>query len=367
MGRYWLILHRWAGLALGLFLAIQGLLGAWLVVAEPLDRWLHPELLQSGAPADGNREPIGLASAHRRVTEAFPERPIRLLMAPDGPRGVYRAVLDGEHGPRVHVDAHSGAILGLRPAFATLEEPVRVLHTGEIGGSWLNTAVGVLALALLVLTLSGLWIWWPGLRKLRRALRFSTASPAAIARDGHRWAGLAGSVLLGIIAVSGVYLVFHHAVQDTVNAVTGEPAFPPPLDRKGINRPQGSPDVPALVSAAREAVPEGRITLLGFPEKAGRPVQARLRYPGEWHPLGNSTVLLDPATAEVLAAYDLAEAGAGHYTLDHLYPLHIGAYGGTATRALHFIAALLPAGLFGTGLYLWARRRGGRRRRAGRQ
>ncbi|MEF8794563.1 PepSY-associated TM helix domain-containing protein [Thiohalorhabdus sp.] len=360
MNRTWLLLHRWTGLGLGLFLAIQGLLGAWLVVAEPLDEWLHPELLQSD-PRPG-AEPLGLAEAHAAVNAAYPDRPLWLLVQPEGASGVYRAVLEGRHGPRVYVDPYSGEVSEQRAAFATLEAPVRVLHTGEIGGAALETVVGVLAVVLLALAITGLVVWWPGRGRLRQALGFSTASLADLARDGHRWAGLVGLPFLGLIAATGIYLVFHHAVQDAVFAVTGEEeAEPVPLAADAGPMPAGA--VGDMVDAARAAVPGAAITFLVFPTEPGESVRARLRYPDEWHPNGNSEVQLHPRGARVLGTYDHRAAGPGEYAMDHLYPLHIGTYGGTAARTAHFVAGLLPALFFATGLYLWWRRRRARARR----
>jgi len=86
-------------------------------------------------------------------------------------------------------------------------------------------------------------------------------------------------------------------------------------------------------------------------------VAAGSRYPGEWHPIGNSTALLHPGSGEVLAAYDLRTADPGSYALDHLYPLHIGSYGGTPTRVVHFLAGLAMSLFAVTGIYLWWRRR----------
>lgn len=360
MNQTWLLLHRWTGLGLGLFLAVQGLLGAWLVVADPLDRWLNPQLLQS---EPGGGEAIGLAEAYRAVAGAYPDRHVWLVTRPDGPRGVYRAILDRDDGTHVYVDAYSGEVLGARGAFSSLEEPVRVLHTGVLGGPWLETFAGALAIALLGLGITGLVVWWPGLGSLRRALGFATASWADVMRDLHRWAGLLGFVFLTLVAASGIYLIFHHAVQDTVNAVTGEAEFPPPLAIEAQAGPAGAPDVAALLAAARAEVPGARPTLVSFPAEAGDPIQVRLRYPGEWHPIGNSTVLFHPDSQQVVAAYDMQRAGAGHFALDHLYPLHIGSYGGTVPRTVHFVVGFLPALFFATGLYLWWRRRKARARR----
>ena len=43
--RFWVWLHRYAGLAMALFLVIVGLTGSVLAFREELDVWLNPELL----------------------------------------------------------------------------------------------------------------------------------------------------------------------------------------------------------------------------------------------------------------------------------------------------------------------------------
>ena len=48
---FWVWLHRWAGLAMTLFLVIVGLTGSVLAFREELDVWLNPELL-TVAPRD---------------------------------------------------------------------------------------------------------------------------------------------------------------------------------------------------------------------------------------------------------------------------------------------------------------------------
>ncbi len=357
MRRFLFLAHRWLGLILGIFLAIQGLLGAYLVVADPVDRWLHPGLLTSASSPETGSERIDPAEAYRAAAAAHPDRTIRHLWLPRDGDGVYRAILDADHGERVYIDPVSGEVLGSRDAFATLATPVRVLHTGEIGGPWLETAVGLLAVALLVLAVSGIVVWWPSRNRLRRAFAFSTRNLATLARDSHRWAGLLLLPFLVLIAVGGIYLIFHHSAQALVNAVWDREPFPPPLALEESAGANGAPPVADLVASARGALPQARITLLSFPDEPGSPVAVRMRYPGEWHPIGNSAALLHPDSGKVLAAYDLKSADPGTFALDHLYPLHIGTYGGTPTRTLHFLAGLATSLFAITGTYLWWRRR----------
>ena len=41
----WFSVHKWLGIALGLWFALVGLSGAVLVFEDPIDAWLNPELL----------------------------------------------------------------------------------------------------------------------------------------------------------------------------------------------------------------------------------------------------------------------------------------------------------------------------------
>ena len=50
--RLWLKIHRWVGLTLGPILAVTALLGAVLVVGQPLDRQAHPELFVARTAGD---------------------------------------------------------------------------------------------------------------------------------------------------------------------------------------------------------------------------------------------------------------------------------------------------------------------------
>ena len=68
MRRFWLRLHRWLALVLGLPLALVALLGASLVVLKPLDRWLNAELFS--VPA-GPAAPDLLERTRRQLLAEF--------------------------------------------------------------------------------------------------------------------------------------------------------------------------------------------------------------------------------------------------------------------------------------------------------
>ena len=70
-----------------------------------------------------------------------------------------------------------------------------------------------------------------------------------------------------------------------------------------------------------------------------------------------SNVWIDPYTGRVLAVRDERRDSGGDTVLAWLHPLHGGEALGLAGRWLVFVSGLLPAVLFGTGVWRWAIRR----------
>ncbi|MBK8379026.1 MAG: PepSY domain-containing protein [Nitrospira sp.] len=91
------------------------------------------------------------------------------------------------------------------------------LHQELLLGKPGEVFVGILAVFLLVSIRTGLYLWWPALGKLRRALSFqSGGSPIRRHYDVHKLTGLAGTLLLTLLAVTGFYLEFPDAVTSVV-------------------------------------------------------------------------------------------------------------------------------------------------------
>lgn len=65
---FWVVVHRYAGLAMTVFLVIVGLTGSLLAFYHELDSWLNPAF---SAPA-GNRPRMGLPSILERVETLAP-------------------------------------------------------------------------------------------------------------------------------------------------------------------------------------------------------------------------------------------------------------------------------------------------------
>jgi uncharacterized iron-regulated membrane protein len=108
------------------------------------------------------------------------------------------------------------------------------------------------------------------------------------------------------------------------------------------------------VRRADAALPGGEVTYVNLPN--GGAAMVRKKMPSELHPNGRNFVYLHPQTGAVLALEDALRAPAGSRAYNVLYPIHIGRWGGIASRVLHTVLGLVPLVLFVSGLMMWRNR-----------
>ena len=349
--RAFFLIHLYAGLTVGAVLAVTGASGAALVFAESLEARLHPQRRPAAARPGEAPAPLGavLAAVQAHEGGASP----RLLRLAAHPGAAHVAWMDG-HGERlVYVDPVRAQVLDVREAHADLLGTLRALHVRLLGGERGEAVVGAFGLVLLALSLSGLVLWWPGRRSVRKAL--TVRRPLRWRRgnyDVHRLAGALALLPLLVAGLTGSSLAFGPALTRGLVAVglLPPPAALPPL----TPRPVLALDI--LFARAQAALPGAQATRVDLPQTPGAPLRVRMRFPEELHPNGMSGVTLDAGTGAVLRADDARKAPLAARLLALRYPLHIGAWGGLPTRLLALLTGLTPALLFFTGFFHWLAR-----------
>jgi uncharacterized iron-regulated membrane protein len=212
--------HLWTGLAIGLYIVFISLTGSAVVFRREMDQALCPRivLVRPSGPALSNAQ---LLSAAQRMFRRMPRFDPALVQvrAPRVPGAAMEAWYQVGSRGRLQrlIDPYSGQDLGdaapCEPAPVAL---VADLHD-ELGGGTVGTAVnGVGAVALTLMCLSGIVLWWPGQSRWRQSLRVHRHV------DWRRWTwelhGMVGFwlfVLLFMWAVSAIYLAFPNAFYDT--------------------------------------------------------------------------------------------------------------------------------------------------------
>lgn len=342
-------LHLYVGLSVGLVLVVVSLTGSALVFKEEIDAALHPELLRV-QPGD---ERIALQEVVEAVRRAYPERPPSEIQMPRSPEGTYEVTTAGSDPLQVYVDPYRGTILGERRPTETLTNMLFDLHVALLAGMTGEWIVGIAALLLLVLALTGSVLWWPGIQRLRDGLTIRRgANWKRVNFDVHRAGGMWSLVFLVVIAVTGASLIFHDQFAAGLNWLTRSP---PPPHPPAVEMVPGVPPLPldALVARANRALPGGEVSYLLFPSAPDAALTVRKHFDPELHPNGRSFIYLHSQTGDVLAVEHALRAPAGTRAYNVLYPIHIGRWGGITSKILYVVLGLAPVVLFVSGSLIW--------------
>lgn len=368
--------HLWTGLIFGTILVLQGLTGAALSWVHELDALLNPGLLHvAPPPAMRDGEPLRVRPAQAQAVHDLLAADARygkpsMLMLPERAGEVYVAwyrpgkpASNWEQAVtrQVMVDPASLAVLGERNwGEAGLSRPLLVptlfhLHRYLLAGEAGKVVIAVQGVALALMTLTGIVIWWP--RMTRSAIvhalsvRFGGSWPR-FSFQLHRSAGALCAPVLLFMAFSGV----HFNMPTWVAPLVGTVATVTPND-KPVNR--SSAALPALslaeaMAAAQARYPEARVGRVNFPAGASQPWEVRVRQPGELRQgPGATRISIDARDGSILRVADPLRGTGGDRFLAALFPLHSGEAFGAAGKLFISLLGLMPLAFFVTGIVVW--------------
>lgn len=355
----WFQIHLWLGLTLGMVGIVVGLSGSILVVDREIDEWLHPARYE----ITGSQVALPFAEYAERAAQALEGRAqptgIRLPDGEDGPIMVFaRPAHPGSGFLRAYLDAPTGHVLDVTAGvdfIGWMHGFHENLMLREYSG---REIVGFVGVAMLISSLSGIYLWWPPRRQWRKALGFRKGFGAS--RNLHYTFGFYGSVALALVSFTGLFLSFTDAGRAVVAAFG--PLSPSP---RGIQAPEGSgvsiaPD--DAVSAALAHYAGASVIGVQLPTGPRGVYRIMLREAGDTSARPATAVYVDPRSGTVLHRTDRTTRTAGDRFLTAQRVLHEGNWWGAIGRIVTFISGLLPALLAITGLILYVRSRRRRRR-----
>lgn len=371
-------LHRWASLVVGALIALLGLSGSLMVWQAEIDAALNPAWFAAPASTDArascprSAEPIGatLAVLARDAPAARPS----IVLAPAVPGAAWQVWerRDAQTSRRTEhfIDPDCGRTLGARERGALRLDAAHAVpllyefHTRWLAGPAGERLTGSLGLVLAGLIVSGVALAWPRRSSRvawRRALTVAPgAPPVRWWSDLHRATGLWTAPILLLLAVTGAAMVFDDSVRAAVGWVT---PLPPRMKAATAEAPV-APVAPAarlspeaLVARAEAQFPDARWTRISLPAQPGGPVEVRLLQPGEPRADTGSTRVRMAADGSVRAVTDPLAGPLGQQVLDWRFPLHSAEAFGVPLRLVWTLCGGVPALCFGSGCWLWWRRR----------
>jgi uncharacterized iron-regulated membrane protein len=348
--RNWLFqAHLWSGLIVGLYFVLIGLTGSLIVFKKELERAAIPHLIT--VPKGSSQ--ASFQAMYDRVRTAYPNASIsNVFLYPEGVSWSFRLSQNRER-VQVYVDPYTGQILGEDRYGGKFLQWVYDLHVNLLAGETGEFLNGIGGFLMAFIALSGLVVWWPGLRRWASGFRYERhARWKRQNYDLHKLSGFASAALLLLLGVTGSYWTWPKHYEATLAWLTQGPAKTvAPVVPKSPREQWKSLDI--ILSEARRALPEGQPTLFRFAARPGDTHGLKRFLPGDWRTQGDDTVYLDPATAQVVRLDYHKEQALGVRLQRDIYGLHFGMFGGLPTRILWVFIGFTPLLLFLTGLLMY--------------
>ena len=264
--------HLWVGIILSLYLIMIGVTGSILVFRAELEKGRNPwHNFRSAGPF------TDIATVAGNVSAAYPEARIVSVLTPTENSPTFVAIIQGgdreRHETRIAVHPVTGAVLGELPRDASWLGVVDRLHVNLLIGIRGRQANGVAAAFLMLLNLTGLVIWWPGLRSWTRALKVDfRRNWRRINFDLHRAAGFWTLAIVSFWAISGIYFGFPSQTFAFINRISPVITARAPVVTLPPERNLGQPNLGAMIAQARALDPETTLKGIAFPYNRRAPL-----------------------------------------------------------------------------------------------
>jgi uncharacterized iron-regulated membrane protein len=337
----WFQVHKWIGLILAVLVIPISLSGAILVWHEPIEEAMHPARHAVAGPgtlapaiyADAARAALGKGEALTRL----------VIPGKSGEPVVVSATKTGTGRPQritLYLDPADAYVIDTEKSGEGIFQVFHQLHGSLLVPGVGRPIVGWIGVAMLISSLTGIWLWWPVTGSVRRGFRWKRHPN--LDNKLHYMLGFWVSVPLFVLSLTGVWISF------------------PQVFGGGFGGPPGAArakplDVPAtplatVVERALAASP-GRVAAVSWPTDQKR----------EWAvdvaPDKGRATSVTVSDADGIARV-APSRGPQQQTLAQLMrQIHDGSDTPFIWQLIIFLGGLIPAVLAVTGIIMWARAR----------
>ncbi len=338
-------LHRWLALAAMVPLVLLGLTGAVLTFENELDRVLNRALWS--VPA--GRPRLDWQGVVDRVQARYPRDRVTAVRLPGHESQAAELALAS--GLLVYCDPHDGAVMGARRRSEIQMARIHQFHTNLLVGRYGSQVMGLAALGLVVLSLSGLVLWWRG--KIA-AIRLRGSSRRLV-YDAHSALGLYGLVFWVVLGATGATMTFEAFAEPALYWLTRSERLETPTLRSVLTKGRPPISVDQALAIAGGALPGAATTLVSLPRQPTGVIVAYMKYPEDRTPAGRSRVQIDRYSGRVLWVTDTRRVPLATWLWNHNRSMHTGDQFGWPSRLSVCLASALLALQTGTGTILWWR------------
>lgn len=377
-------LHLYIALIFGIIFVLLGLTGSVITWLPELDRALNPTLLIASSVNDGSELSEAYRASPQQVQQVIDQlsqnpvygRPTQLVL-PETAANVYvasykipatkdqSALFSLNVSRQVMIDPNTLQITGEREwgkiglSNTQLMPTIFYLHRYLLLGVVGKIVSGVTACAFLIMSITGLILWFPRARlsALRAAFRIHYAgSMARLQFSTHKVLGFFAAPILIVLAFSGLYFNQPDWALPVVKSV---------MTVSKNDRVTNQPTVDGTMLTVAEAMqhaqalyPTARLSRITLPKNPSDPYEIRARQPTEIQENDGATrIKIDAYSGQVLQVRDPLKGASGDVFLSWMFPLHSGEAFGLLGRIFISLFGLMPLFFAITGWLMWRRKR----------
>lgn len=350
-------IHLWLGVLLSVYVAVIGLSGAVLVWEDEVKAHAYRN------EQFDSTHVISPSQVMQAVRAANPGSTAYYVQWPQREQTVYTVYL---HTPakaqrEVRVQANSGTVLPVQRSFIDWVSDLHIYLLMGQTGFIINCVMGI---GLLVLSISGLVLWWPGLRAWARGFYVNMrAGWKRINFDAHNAIGIWTLLIVSWWGFTAIDFLFPVQVMKAVNLVSTVRGMKEPE----LAKPQhvgAKVSLQAIADGAHALSPAGSLSGVTVPETADGNYVAYVDR-GEPGDFSHRYIHTFAADGQLLSTWNYGEKQTlGDWVLWLMYPLHFGTLWGTWVKVVWTVLGMSLPVLSITGLLMYWNRFLGKRWKA---
>ncbi|GGH59037.1 hypothetical protein GCM10011379_05380 [Filimonas zeae] len=346
--------HVYLGIIAGFIIAVVGVTGSILVFRDEIDQALNPSLFK--VMAEQRRMPI--EEVMPLVKKQYPAYDFNYVTMPGKSPAEPYIFYNFKKEEQFFMNPYTGKVTGKRLYESSFIHVVTDIHTSllvPVAGRYI---VGISALILLILTITGLRLWIP--KKWKQLKQVLTVNfKASFKRQNYDWHNVLGfysAPVVTLIALTGFCMTFSIVIIPMLFSLSG---LPPQGAAKLLGAKSqyhaGAVVIPLqqLHTINQRELPGSEIAGIAFPADSTGNFRLDIRDKGVPAEGKREMLILDQYSGKVLlnSRRDFPPVAAAY--LSWLNPIHYGSFGGLPTRILALAGGLIPLALFITGFIIW--------------
>lgn len=368
-------IHLYLSLFLGLILAIVGITGSIIVFDEALDKMFNSDMLSTSLVGESKpaSEILNIAK------DVYPDKIAAIINPPKEDGDVFivwfKVPKDGLEEQKhkccsafdwyqVMVDPINGKVLGTRNNSEYgldrkhIIKTMHGLHSYLLMGSTGRNIIGISGILWLIITITGIYLWWPKNRKFKKALTLKKdANPIRFNFDLHRISGIYSVIIIFVVTFTGVYIVYPQYIKPIINVFSPIEESSKSITSKIVPNVNAISIEEALLSASK-IFPNADLMSIGLPVDERDTYKIYKRQDGEVRKSkGKSVVWVDQYSADIIKVKDPNSVSAGETFINWQFPLHTGEAFGMAGRLLVLFSGIATTLLVITGTIIWYRKK----------